>query len=176
MTKALKRVIMIRSRLKSRFNKTTSEENSSLDPTQWKFYAKLLRKTKKDNFSKINPKLVSDNKSFWQTIKPHVSDKANFPNKIMISEKYCIDSDDRRLSEIFNEYFINIPKTLNLKPSIICTTTSLTGIIETFKDHPSINKIFSLRRDECQFMLDFVRENEVIKIILNMDENKGKPS
>ena len=47
--------------------------------------------------------------------------------------------DDRRLSEIFNEHFINITKTLDLKPSIISTTTtSLPKIIETFKDHPTI--------------------------------------
>ena len=66
----------------------------------------------------------------------------------MISEKDCIVSDDRRLSEIFNEHFINITKTLDLKPSIILTTTSLPEILETFKDHPSINKIFSLQREE----------------------------
>ena len=27
--------------------------------------------------SKVIPKLVSDNKNFWQTIKPYVSDKGN---------------------------------------------------------------------------------------------------
>ena len=51
----------------------------------------------------------------------------------MISEKDCIVSDDRRLSEIFNEHFINITKTLDLKPSISPTTTSIPEIIETFK-------------------------------------------
>ena len=61
----------------------------------------------------------------------------------MISEKDCIVSDDRRLSEIFNTRFINITKTLNLKPSIISTTKSILEIFETFKDHPSI-KIFFL--------------------------------
>ena len=61
----------------------------------------------------------------------------------MISEKDCIVSDDRRLSEIFNTRFINITKTLNLKPRIISTTKSILEIVETFKDHPSI-KIFFL--------------------------------
>ena len=67
----------------------------------------------------------------------------------MISD--CIVFDDRRLSEIFNIDFININKTLNLKPSIISTNKSAPKIIETFKDHPSIKKIFSLRSEECQF-------------------------
>ena len=90
----------------------------------------------------------------------------------MISEKDCIVSDDRRLSEIFNEHFINITKTLDLKPSIIPTTASLPEIVETFKDYPSVKKIFTLRREECQFKFHSISENEVRKVILNMDENR----
>ena len=41
-------------------------------------------------------------------------------------------------SEIFNTRFINITKTLDLKPSIISSDKSLSEIIETFKDHLSI--------------------------------------
>ena len=59
----------------------------------------------------------------------------------MISEKDCLVSDDRRLSEIFNTHFINITKTLDLKPSIISTNKSVPEIIETFKNHPSIKKV-----------------------------------
>ena len=90
----------------------------------------------------------------------------------MISEKDCIDSDDRRLSEIFNKHFINITKTLDLKLSIISITTSLSEIIDTFKDHPTIKIFFSLRREECQFKFHYVSENEVRKVILNVDEKR----
>ena len=79
---------------------------------------KLLRKTKKDYFSKINPKLVSGNNFFRRNIKPYFSDKSNFSNIKMISEKDCVVSDDRRPSGIFNEHFIDIAETLDLKPSI----------------------------------------------------------
>ena len=41
-----------------------------------------------------------------------------------------------------NIHFINITKTLDLKPSVIFTYKSLPEIIETFKDHPSIKIIF----------------------------------
>ena len=90
----------------------------------------------------------------------------------MIPEKDCIVSDDRRLSEIFDEHFFNITKTLDLKPSIIPITTSLPEIIETFKDHSSIKKILSFQREECQFKFHSVSENEVRKVILIMDEKK----
>ena len=88
------------------------------------------------------------NKNFWRTIKPYFSDKRNFSSKIMISEKDCIVSDDRRLSETFNGYFINITKTLDLKPHIISTTTSLSELTETFEDNPSINKNFFFTKGE----------------------------
>ena len=173
MTKTLRKAIMIRYRLKNCFHKTRSNENWLLYKTQRKLCSKLWRKTKKDYFSKVDPKLVSGNKNCWRTIKPYLSDSGNFSNKIMTSEKDCIISDDRRLSQIFNEHFINITKTLDLKSSIISTTTSLPEIIETFKDHPSIKNIFSLRREECQFKFHSVSENEVRKVILNIHEKKA---
>ena len=77
----------MRSRLKNRFNKARSDENWTLCKIQRNFCTKFLRKTKKDYFSKVNPKLVSDNKNFWGTIKPYFSDKGNFSNKIMIQKK-----------------------------------------------------------------------------------------
>ena len=90
----------------------------------------------------------------------------------MVSEKDCIISDDRRLPEIFDGHFINVTKTLDLKPSIIPTTARLPEIIETFKDYPSVKKIFTLRREECQFKFHSISENEVRKVILNMDEKR----
>ena len=166
MTRTSRKAIVMRSRLKNRFNKTRMDENWSLFRTERNLCPKLLRKTKEDYYSKVNPKLVSDNKIFWRTIKPYFSDKENFSNKIIISKKnkknYKV-SDNTRLSEVFNEHLINITKTLDLKTSIISTTTSLPEIIEIFKDRHSIKKIFSLRREECQFKshLHSVSENEV---------------
>ena len=51
----------------------------------------------------------------------------------MILEKDCKVSDDTGLSEIFNTHFLNITKTLDLKPSIISSNKSVPGIIELLK-------------------------------------------
>ena len=131
-TKTLKKTIMIRSKLKNRFHKTRSDENWLLYKTQRNLCTNLLRKTKKDYFSKVNPKLLSGNKNFWRIIKPYFSETTK-GNKIMILEKHCAVSDDRRLSEIFSGYFINITKTLEIKASIISTTTPLPENFEIFK-------------------------------------------
>ena len=86
----------------------------------------------------------------------------------MISE--CIVSDHRGLSGFFKEHFINTTKTLELEPSIISIITSLPEVIETFKNHSSIKKNFSLQKEECQFKFHFVNVNEVKKVILNIDQ------
>ena len=138
MTKTLRKAIMIRSRLKNRFNKTRSHENWSLYKTQKNFYI-IVEKDLKELFFEGKPKTYIGPKIFWRTIEPYFSGKGNFSNTIL--EKVF---DDKRLSEIFNEHFINITITLDLKPSIISSTTSLPEVIETFKDHPRIKKIFTL--------------------------------
>ena len=45
----------------------------------------LLYEIVKKDQKRLNPKLVSDNKNLWRTIKPYFSDKGNLSNKIMIS-------------------------------------------------------------------------------------------
>ena len=47
----------------------------------------------------------------------------------MILEKECKVSDEIGLSEIFNAHFLNITKTLDLKPSIISNNKSVPEII-----------------------------------------------
>ena len=61
-------------------------------------------------------------------------------NERMVLKEDCIVSDNSRPSEIFHGYFISTTKTLNLKPSINSTTTSLSQIIKAFKDHAIIKK------------------------------------
>ena len=64
MIKTLRKRIMIRYRLKYPFNKTRSDTKWSLYKMKRNFSAKLLKKAEKDYFSKVNPKLLSDNNLF----------------------------------------------------------------------------------------------------------------
>ena len=77
-------------------------------------------------------------------------------------------SGDRRQSEILIEYFINVTKTLHLKPNIV-SALRLYEFTETCKDHTSIQKKFYLQMEECQFKFHSVSENEVV---LNMNEKR----
>ena len=79
---------------------------------------------------------------------------------------------DRGLSEIFDEHFINIIKILDLKLSIISHVTNLPEIIEAFEANSRIRKTISLRGEEYQVRFHSVRENHTKKVILNMDKKR----
>ena len=95
MTNTFRKAMIIRSRLKVVFIKPNLTKAGYL-------CTKLLRKTTKDYFSKVNTKRVSDDKIFWRTIKTYFSDKGNSSNKIMISEKDCIEDHLRHLMNILS--------------------------------------------------------------------------
>ena len=75
MTKALRKAIMHRSKLKNIFHKTRTKENWNNYNKQRNFCANLIRNTKKDYFQKLNTKDLTDNKKFWKAIKPFLAMK-----------------------------------------------------------------------------------------------------
>ena len=75
MNKALGKAIMTRSRLKNKFNKNSSAKNWNSYKKQINFCLKFLRQTKKKYFHNIDVKKVSDNKTFWKSVKLFSSNK-----------------------------------------------------------------------------------------------------
>ena len=65
----------------------------------------------------MNIKQVSDNKLFWKSVKPFLSDKGSNFSKIMLVGENNI-SDEEEIANIMNNYFINVTKTLNLKKQL----------------------------------------------------------
>ena len=70
MTKALRKAIMHRSKLKNIFHKTRAKEDWKKYKKQSNFCVNLLRNTKNNYFQKLNIKDLTDNKKFWKTVKP----------------------------------------------------------------------------------------------------------
>ena len=75
MTRKLKKAIMIRSRLRNTFLKHQTNENKENYRKRRNFCVNLLRKEKKNFFENLVTKNISDNKVFWKTVKPLLSDK-----------------------------------------------------------------------------------------------------
>ena len=75
MTKELRKEIMLRSKLKNKFNKERNHINWCNYKRQRNHCLSILLKTKKEYFNSLNMKQDSDNKLFWKSVKPFFNDK-----------------------------------------------------------------------------------------------------
>ena len=92
---------MNRSRFRNKFLKTRSD----LDR---KPYNKQ-RKGKKPYYSNLNTNVLTENGTFWKTVKPFLADKTNKTSRITLIEEERVISQDHLIAIAFNEYFISIP-------------------------------------------------------------------
>ena len=147
MTKELRKAIMVRSKLKNKFNTMKTDENKLMYNKQRNKCTSLLRKTKKNYFNRLNPSLITDNKFFWRVIKPLFSEKCFTNENITLIEKNEIIEDDNKISEIFNDFFTNAVKNLNIEidQNILNNVDDIEDpilkAIKKYQKHPSILKI-----------------------------------
>ena len=73
---------MDRSRLRNKFLKTRSQEGKKAYNTQRNYCLTLIRKAKKDYYNNLDHENVTDNKTFWKSVKPLFSEKGLTHNKI----------------------------------------------------------------------------------------------
>ena len=91
------------------------------------------------------------NKKYWKLMRPFLSEKGgNYGTKITLKENGIFVTDEKTLTQIFNDQYVNIvEKTTGSPPVCIQNngldvdniTESINKIIEHFKDHPSIKAI-----------------------------------
>ena len=53
---------------------------------------------------------LSDNKKFWETVKPYFSNKRLNSNKMLLKEKGKLISDEKQLASIMNKFSIIFKK------------------------------------------------------------------
>ena len=99
MNKVLRRAIYTRSRLKNKFNKNPSEENKILYKKQRNKCVNLRKKAIKTYFKSITDSGIMENKKFWQTIKPFITNKSGLSNShIMLLENNSLIKQRKRAS------------------------------------------------------------------------------
>ena len=86
MTKELRKAIMLGSRLKNVFNRDKSEESKLVYTKQRNKWTQLLRKSKRNFYSNLDPRFVSDTKTFWKTVKLFFSEKISSNENIVLIE------------------------------------------------------------------------------------------
>ena len=95
---------------------------------------------------------ITDNKKFWKTVKPLVSDKISHKETINLAVNDTILSDDQVVADTFNNYFNKIVKNLlaitnkNFPKEVtngfnLILLDPIEAAILKYKNHPSLNAI-----------------------------------
>ena len=140
MTKDLSKNIMKRPRLRNKYLNNNNEENRKLYAQQRNYCVSLLRKTEKVYYENLDERKVSDNKLFWKTVKPSLSKKFNARERISLIENGEIVKTEKETAEVFNSFFGNIVKNLN-----ISQYSDFDLIIENVKD-PTLKAILRYKK------------------------------
>ena len=81
---------------------------------QINFCVTLLRNEEKNFFESIDTKKITDNKTFWKTAKPFISNKCRFSENITLGKGDDTITDIAKVADIFNDFFSNVVKNLKI--------------------------------------------------------------
>ena len=113
----------------------------------------MIRSEKKNFFSNIDTSDITDNKTFWKTVKPFFTDKIKAKSKVTLIEKNIVSqegqeekliTEDQAVAEVFNKFFINIVPNLKISTDhgydndLIATDGQVTNPVNKFRNHLSI--------------------------------------
>ena len=80
--------------------------------SQRKYCINLLRKTKLKVLQKLKIKRTTDYKTLCKTTKPNFRDEESSSGKITSLQNNTILTEEKKIAETLNNYFINIAKTI----------------------------------------------------------------
>ena len=102
------------------FLKDRSDASQSAYRKQHSLCVTLLRKAKKQYFLNLAPKLITNNKPFWKSVKPLFSDKITIKKIVNLTEDGEILRSDTDMADTFNGYFSNVVQNLNIPRKMPC--------------------------------------------------------
>ena len=146
MTKALRKAIMKRSELESKYVKNKTNENLKSYKKQRNFCSKLYKKERKKYYERLDLNNVTHNKKFWKTVKPFFSDKVTTFPQITLVENDEIISDESKVANSFSNFFENAIHSLGIKTNEYSNNNyglknPVEISIKKSEQHPSINLI-----------------------------------
>ena len=100
---------MKRSPLRNMFLNAKSDLERKAYNKQRNYVVSLMRKEKKEFYGNLNTGVLTENRTFWKTVKPFLAEKSKKFSKITLIEDNQIIPQDKQIAKIFNEYFVSIP-------------------------------------------------------------------
>ena len=166
-TKAMRKAIMKRSELATKYRRAPTEENLRAWKKHKNYCSNLYKKERKNYYESLDMKNLTDNKKFWDTIKPIFSNKAKGSSNITLIEDKKLLTSEKDVTETLNNHFVESVKALvdNDSSSAYITENSpntdpIARIIEKFRYHPSI---LSIKRNgiTTKFSFQYFSEEDI---------------
>ena len=181
-TKFIRKEIMSRSRLRNQFLRDKTALNRKLYNKQRNYCTFLIKKAKKDYYSKLHPSCVFSNKMFWKTIKPLFSDKILTGDNFTLVEGSEIIDDSKEIADIFNYFFSNAVTELGIEENL-CEKSGvwenvsdpILKAIKKYEGHPSIKQIKEISVQRNNFSFSHTNIDEVIKEIKSLNVSAACP-
>ena len=91
----------------------------------------------------------------------------------MLEENDDLIKDDKKISNLFNDFFVNIiERSTGKKPTASGKDKSLEEIISSYKDHPSIKSIKEQLKG-TGFSMPTANEDNIYKILATLNPKKA---
>ena len=176
MNRDLRKAIYIRTRFKNKYNKNPNVENETKYKKQRNLCVNLRKKAIKKHLKEVTSNGIMENKSFWNTVKPFITNKSTLSNNtIMLKKDDSVVTKEKEIVEIFNNHYINIvEKSTGLKPNVLEEENGLHqihDIIKKYQEHPSIVEIKKHATSDTFCFKEVSCENEVMKLFGEVKSN-----
>lgn len=178
-TKEIRKSIMNKTRLANKRHITNNEGDFREYKRLKNYVNRECKRAKKDYFSKLDVKLLQDNKTFWKTMGNELSDKGRGNHKItLVDNNNNIISNDEDVAKQFDYVFSNAVKKLDIPQIPVNNVEGNWDVVDTailkYKDHPSISKINQKMSTPMEdFEFHSVNEAYILKVIKGLKKGKA---
>ena len=121
---------------------------------------------------------ITDNRRFWQTIKPNYTVKTLKDERIILVEGQKVITKEKDVVKIFKDNFEKIVDTLKIDRPILSDLSDdpVLNTIEKFFHHASVLRIKVARNSSDCFFFKLVTIEDICKEILALDASKSTQS
>ena len=170
---------MKRSCLEKVYFKKKTPDSLKKFKKQKNYCRKLYKKEREKYFESLDPRKISDNKSFWKNIQPFFSDKRKISNKItLVDNKEDTTFDDHLVPEELSNFFENATRSLEINENsyIVDTDGNEVNSVEKAINHPSVLLIKSTLRNIPSFSFNEVALSQIERELILINPRKATTS
>ena len=178
----MRKAIMLRSQLEKKYFTHKTEIYRIALKKQRAYCTRLYKRERKNYYSNLNLKNITDNKKFWSTVKPLFGNKGNLGDKIVLVEEGKVISDDKEIAEAFNGFFAKTVESLGIVENKLLlkeggnlqsTKHDVNTAIEMYETHPSIITIKNTVNIDVEFSFSTITVEDIKMEIGKLNHRKA---